>query len=283
MKILVTGATGFIGQHLVAELVQRGHAVTALARRAEPARALPWCDRVRFLARDLHQPLPDAEALAGEQDLVIHLAWSDLADYRSLSHIERTLAADYAFLKSLVLAGVPRLLVSGTCFEYGLQSGALHEELDARPTTPYAIAKRSLHLFLTALQRVHPFKLQWARLFYMHGPGQKANSLLAQLDQAIDGGAREFRMSGGEQLRDYLPVQEVAARLGTLADCSDFDGVVNICSGTPVSVRRLVDQHLARRNAEIALNLGFYPYPDHEPMAFWGCTRKFDALARLRQ
>jgi nucleoside-diphosphate-sugar epimerase len=282
MKILVTGATGFVGQQLVPVLLQRGHAVTAVARQAERAKASPWFERVRFVAQDIHQP-HDPAALFGEHDLAVHLAWPGLSDYRSLSHIERTLPADYLFLKSLVLAGMPRILVSGTCFEYGLQSGSLHEERDCRPATPYAIAKDSLHRFLIALQQVQPFTLQWARLFYMHGPGQKANSLLAQLDQAIDSRAGEFRMSGGEQLRDYLAVEEVAARIGTIAESPFFDGAVNVCSGIPISVRRQVEQHIARRKARIALRLGFFAYPDHEPMAFWGSNEKMKSLENYRQ
>jgi dTDP-6-deoxy-L-talose 4-dehydrogenase (NAD+) len=93
---------------------------------------------------------------------------------------------------------------------------------------------------------------------------------LAQLDRAIDRGDESFDMSGGEQLRDYLPAGEVAARLVALAEHSELSQTVNICSGTPISVRKLVENRIAERNANITLNLGHYPYPDYEPMAFWG-------------
>jgi dTDP-6-deoxy-L-talose 4-dehydrogenase (NAD+) len=104
----------------------------------------------------------------------------------------------------------------------------------------------------------------------MYGQGQHPNSLLAQLDQAIDRGDESFDMSGGEQLRDYLPVTEVAARLVALAEHSELSGPINICSGAPISIRRLVENRIAERNANITLNLGHYPYPDYEAMAFWG-------------
>lgn len=283
MNILVTGATGFIGRYLVQTLLDQGHAVTALARDPELAQGLPWFDRVRFVPHDVGQPLANPRSLLGLSDLVIHLAWSDLTDYRSLAHIERTLPAHYAFLKALVEAGAPRLLVTGTCFEYGLQSGALHEELDCRPTIPYAIAKDTLRRFLEALRQVHPFRLQWARLFYSYGEGQKSNSLLALLDRAIAAGEPVFNMSGGEQLRDFQPVEYLAAQLALVAQAEGFEGAINICSGTPISVRRLAEEHIARREACVRLNLGYYPYPAHEPMAYWGDAGKLETLARNQE
>ena len=112
----------------------------------------------------------------------------------------------------------------------------------------------------------------------MYGVGQNSGSLLAQLDNAIDSGEPSFNMSGGEQLRDYLPVEEVARQLVLLIRYTQFNGVVNVCSGKPISVRCLVEQHLAKRVSKIQLNLGYYKYPDYEPMAFWGDHSRFCRL-----
>lgn len=120
--------------------------------------------------------------------------------------------------------------------------------------------------------------MQWARLFYLHGEGQNVNSLLAALDRAIDTGATAFDMSAGEQLRDFQPITEAARQLVGLLHCRAFSGVVNCASGQPVTVRRLVEQRLQERGASLQLNLGIYPYPTHEPMAFWAVT---DRLAQL--
>src|SRR3546814_3677052 len=112
----------------------------------------------------------------------------------------------------------------------------------------------------------------------MHGPGQNPNSLLAQLDRAIDRGEEQFNMSGGEQLRDYLPVQVVALRLAALVSRPEHEGTFNICHGEPTSVRRLVETHIKMRQADIALNLGYYPYLTDEPMAFWGNGDRYQSL-----
>ncbi len=280
MRVLVTGATGFIGRYLVSQLLERKHEVIALARDGSKARQLPWFDRVRFVACDVHAPIDHPLKQLGQPAAVAHLAWPGLPNYDALFHYENTLPADYRFLKSLVEGGVGQLLVTGTCFEYGMQSGALAEERATAPGNPYALAKDTLRKQLQALRRKHPFVLQWARLFYMYGEGQSPNSLLAQLDRAIEHGETAFNMSGGEQLRDYLPVQEVAARLAALLEHPSHDGIVNICKGEPISVRRLVERHLAERGAEMRLNLGYHPYSHNEPMAFWGDGSRFDSLVR---
>ncbi len=150
--------------------------------------------------------------------------------------------------------------------------------MPTHPANPYALAKDTLRKFMEELKHQHTFTLQWARLFYMYGPGQNPNSLLAQLDRAIDNGEPVFNMSCGEQLRDYLPVEVVASRLVALLEHPQYNGVVNICSGEPISVRRLVEQHHARRGADIQLNLGHYPYPDYEPLAFWGDAQKLSSI-----
>ncbi|WP_026839820.1 NAD-dependent epimerase/dehydratase family protein [Citrifermentans bremense] len=270
MKIVVTGCTGFVGRHLVASLVARGHSVVAVARRKDQAIKMPWYKNVEFISVDLHDPVLEPVSLLGVPNALIHLAWPGIPNYKDLLHIEQYLPADYSFIKKMVEAGTPQVLVSGTCFEYGMQNGALSEDTIPLPNTPYGIAKDSLRRFLEALQAKKMFNLQWVRLFYLYGPGQHRNSLLAQLDRAIDNGDEFFNMSGGEQLRDYLHVEEVAVFLSEVLEQPQLNGIFNCCNGSPISVRRLVEMRIRERGSGIKLNLGHYPYPDYEPMAFWG-------------
>jgi dTDP-6-deoxy-L-talose 4-dehydrogenase (NAD+) len=159
-----------------------------------------------------------------------------------------------------------------------MRSGALSETLPTMPAVNYAIAKDRLRRELEALRAAQPFALTWARLFYTYGPGQAAGSLLPQLAAAVARGDEHFNMSGGEQLRDYLAVEEVARLLVELALRRCDAGVVNVCSGKPVRIVDLVKAWLALHHWQIALNLGHYPYPDYEPMAFWGERSRLDAL-----
>jgi dTDP-6-deoxy-L-talose 4-dehydrogenase (NAD+) len=278
VKVLVTGATGFVGRHLVAALLARGCEIRAVARNVEIAKGMPWINDVEFVSADIHAADLDVVALTVGIDALAHLAWPGLPNYRALFHFEHNLMADYRFIKSAVEAGVQQVLVTGTCFEYGMQSGPLSESSAPQPSNPYGLAKHTLHLFLQNLQQELPFTLQWARLFYLHGEGQNPNSLLAALDRAIDTGEPSFNMSSGEQLRDFLPIENAAGYLAAILQRHDFDGVINCASGQPVSVRSLVEQRLRERGATLNLNLGHYPYPTHEPLAFWAVTERLQQL-----
>ena len=121
----------------------------------------------------------------------------------------------------------------------GCRRGCLSEDLQSMPANPYGMAKDTLRKSLQLLQTHYHFDFQWVRLFYMYGPGQNPKSLLAQLDTAIDNNDNVFNMSGGEQLRDYLHVEEVARRLALLVEHPECNGIINCCSGKPISVRRL--------------------------------------------
>jgi len=275
MKIAVTGASGFIGRAVLAELSRRGIAAVASSRSGIDA--LPGAGH-RAVALDVHEAAADAFERLGRPETVIHLAWGGLPNYRSLHHVETELPAQYRFLGSLVEGGTQSLVVAGTCFEYGMQSGPLHEDLPTHPENPYGFAKDALRRELEFLKASRPFALAWARLFYLYGEGQAGTSLLPQLRQAVARGDKAFNMSGGEQLRDYLAVEEAARLLVSLALARCDAGAVNVCSGRPVSVRRLVEGWIRDNGWTIDLNLGHYPYPDYEPMAFWGERRKLDHI-----
>ena len=210
MNIVVTGATGFIGRHVVAEIEARGWTATLLVRASSQV-PVQWTQRHRVIQS--HEP-------CGPADTMIHLAWAGLPNYRSLHHFEQELPAQYRFIQQMVASGIKHVVVAGTCFEYGMQSGMLTEDLDARPVTPYGLAKDSLRRQLSFLQHTLPFTLTWGRLFYMHGADQSGSSLFPQLRNAATRGDKLFPMSGGEQLRDYLPVAEVARHVVALAATS---------------------------------------------------------------
>jgi dTDP-6-deoxy-L-talose 4-dehydrogenase (NAD+) len=276
MKIAVTGATGFLGKYVVSELLERGVQPIILVR---PQSAVPehWA-HLPIARFDLASPPDNAFAQLGKPETLIHLAWSGLPNYKSLHHFETELPLQYHFLSHLIRGGLSHLVVSGTCFEYGMQSGCLAETVEAKPTNPYGFAKDSLRRQLGYLAEAVPFDLTWTRLFYLYGLGQAPSSLYTQLSAAVARGEKRFDMSGGEQLRDYLPVEEASRALCDLAMGSSRPEIVNICSGTPVSVRRLVEEWAEQRHWQIQFNLGFYPYPDYEPMAFWGNAEKLKKI-----
>lgn len=273
MKILVTGGTGFVGKHLINELLKYEHEVIATTNKSD-FNVLPG--KLSYVFFDLNDisPAEDYFANFGKPDIVIHLAWQGLPNYKSLFHFENNLMGHYAFLKNMACNGLKKMVVTGTCFEYGMREGRLSEEMIADPQNPYAIAKDTLRRFLFELKKKQEFDCTWIRLFYMYGQGQNPNSLLSQLESALQNGDTVFNMSAGEQLRDYLPIEKAAEYIVKISLQNKVTGIVNCCSGKPIKVRQLVKNYLKTVHGQIELNTGFYPYPDYEPMAFWGDDTK---------
>jgi nucleoside-diphosphate-sugar epimerase len=279
MKVIVTGGTGFIGNHVINELLHQNVEVIATGTNIKKARALPWFNEVEFVELDITTKNSDVLFnKISSNDKLLHLAWSGLPNYKSPVHFEKNLMAQYFFLKDIVNSGIKDVTVTGTCFEYGKKEGVLNEDMLTDPDNAYSIAKDTLHKFLKQLQLQKEFNLKWARLFYMFGPGQAPSSILAQLDKAIDNKESQFNMSAGEQVRDYLNVTEMASKLSTIVLNDRFHGTINCCSGNGITIKALVESHLIKRNSELKLNLGYYPYNDYEAFAFWGDNTKWNSI-----
>jgi dTDP-6-deoxy-L-talose 4-dehydrogenase (NAD+) len=275
MKILVTGATGFIGYHVIHYLLDNKFEIIATSSSRERAKNKDWFNQVSFIEQIIG--IKTEENLFqkfGQPDILIHLSWEGLPDYKNLIHVEKVLPAHYAFLENMIRNGLSNLTVTGTCFEYGMKTGCFTETMTPEPGNPYARAKDELRKQLEDLQAVHSFSFKWVRLFYMYGKGQNPGSVLALLDSALSRGDEIFNMSGGQQVRDYLPVEEVAANIVHIAVQNKVTGVINCCSNAPITIEKLVTNHIKKSGKSIQLNLGYYPYPDYEPMEFWGDDRK---------
>lgn len=275
MRVAITGASGFLGSYVLRNLQERDVDIVDVRRNAiSGATAHP---RTTVVQASLADACGAFEAM-GRPELLIHLAWGGLPAYQSTRHVEEELPAQKRFLEACVKDGLTRLTVAGTCFEYGLQDGELEESAPAQPVTQYGIAKQRLHDAIASLTLDGLIDLNWARFFYLFGHGQGPGSLYTQLMNTIDEGRSVFDMSGGEQLRDFLPVTEAARLFVDVALADGGAGVVNICSGKPVSVATLVERWVTDRGARVALNKGHYPYSAYEPMAFWGSRAKLDAI-----
>lgn len=280
MKILVTGATGFIGNNVVSELLKNNCQVIATSLNMEKAKAASWFSQVKYIPFDLKN-FDDGTnyySFFGEPDAMIHLAWEGLPNYKDAFHLQENLPRHLAFLTNLISNGLTNLTVTGTCFEYGMKEGCLSEEMVCEPANPYAIAKNELHIQLQQLNANKLFNFKWIRLFYMYGQGQSVKSLISQLETALENNEPQFNMSAGEQVRDFLPVEEVAANIVKIGLQNKVQGIINCCSGNPVTVKAFVENYLKKKNKSIKLNLGYYPYADYEPMKFWGDTNKFKLI-----
>jgi dTDP-6-deoxy-L-talose 4-dehydrogenase (NAD+) len=278
VRIAVVGATGFIGRHVVAEAIKRGHDVIATGRSINLSNNFSWSNDIQYLPLDIREYPENLYSYLEKPDCVIFLVWPNLYGYQELFQVEENLPLSYKFIKTLILSGLQNIVVAGTCYEYGKVNGELTEDLVPQPTNAYGIAKDSLRRMLELLQTKYLFSLRWARLFYIYGKGQNSNSLIPQLLSAIERGDENFSMSGGEQLRDFLKVEECASMLVDLSELGNKSGIFNCASGSPISVRSFIESLILQMNSKITLNLAAYPYRSDEAMAFWGSNEKIKSI-----
>lgn len=271
---LVTGSEGFLGRHVVAELSKTPGVEVVRLGRHQPA--VDHRSNSRFVCADLSTKTGLKEVAKIGPDAVVHLAWEGLSDFRSPHHVNQV-ATHVGLFEALISGGIKRVVGVGTCLEYGLVEGELDESLAPRPVVAYADGKTRLSAQSERLAADAGASWCWARVFYPYGPGQQPQSLWGALNSAIDRDDREFPMSAGEQVRDYLHVRATGRILAHLALNESATGPINVCSGEPVTVRALVHRWISERGARIRPAPGIFPYPDYEPMSFWGSTRVLES------
>jgi len=232
---------------------------------------------------DLLDPSSWQPLLKSQPTHAILLSWPGLPNYQELFHVTRNMSACIELIEQLVSAGLQRLVVAGTCYEYGLQNGALREDQCTDPVNCYAIAKDSLRRVITCRYRQQGLQWCWARIFYPFGQGQNPNSLLPSLLKALESGEESFPMGSGRQLRDFIDVKEVARQLLTLAKHQDATGIYNVGSGMPRSVLEMAEETAASHGGNIQLKRGVYQDRCDEPLAFWAHTDKFQTLQSIPQ
>jgi nucleoside-diphosphate-sugar epimerase len=277
-RILITGSTGYLGSKLVNTLLENNYNIIATGIEKKEMVANSWINNVEYIQYDINSDNNNYYELFKKPDAMIHLAWEGLPNYKALFHFEKNLPNQYRFLKNIISNGLSDVTITGTCFEYGLKNGSLTEDMETTPVTSYGLAKDTLRKFLYELQKNANFNCKWLRLFYLFGEDQPRSTLLSQLQTALKNNDKEFNMSGGEQLRDYLSVDTIIDYIYRIAVIDNYSGIINCCSGHPVSVLKLVNDYIIKTGKTIKLNLGHYPYPDYEPMAFWGNNTKLIKL-----
>jgi dTDP-6-deoxy-L-talose 4-dehydrogenase (NAD+) len=223
------------------------------------------------------------EALADARpECVVLLAWPGLPHYQEPYHVTRNLPLSLQLVLKLVDSGIRRIVIAGTCYEYGLKNGQLVEHHATQPVNQYAIAKDCLRKSIEALAAQLRFEYQWLRIFYPFGEGQNPNSFLPSLDRAIERGDHAFEMSSGRQIRDFLPVEDVARHLVVLATHLSASGTYNSGSGVPASLREIAERRIKERASSISLRLGVYPDRWDEPLAFWADMSRMHALMQTQ-
>lgn len=242
MKILLTGATGFIGSAFARLALERGHEIMGLALPAErlPA-ALVNADKVRWARGSLEQA-PWSEIGNFSPEVCVHAAWLTTPGvYLESPENERFRDSSIEFLRTAARqAGVSHIVGLGTCIEYELSPRPLSEEATPiRPTTRYAKCKNELRLALEIDSRSHGFGFCWARVFYPYGPGEHPSRLCSSLLEKL---ARDEKVTlrTPDSTKDYIFIDDLAGALATVVE-QRRQGAINLGTGTGVPVREIAE------------------------------------------
>ena len=210
---------------------------------------------------------------------VILLSWPGKPhSYNESFHIKENLISCINFLEALVENGLKKIIVAGTCYEYGMVNGQLKEYDITDPINPYAIAKDCFRKYLSQYCKDKGIAWVWVRIFYPYGEGQNPNSLYPSLMKHIREKKEFFNMSSGQQIRDFIKVDEVAKQFLYLANDKESNGIYNCGSGLPISLINFVESEIKKNNSSIKVNKGFYPDRINEPLGFWANMRKYKQL-----
>jgi UDP-glucuronate decarboxylase len=278
MKVLVTGASGFVGSCVVRRLLERGHSIMILAVPADPLWRLQEV-RNRFSVADAH--MGQVEVLRRRfrefrPEACIHLAWyAEPGQYLHATENVVCLAETVALLGELIDSGCRRIVMAGTCAEYDTDYGYLREDTPTKPTTLYAAAKTSCYLVSRQIAARAQVDLAWGRIFSPYGPREDTRRIVpAAICSLLQG--RPFPATDGGQIRDYVHVEDVATAFCLLAETT-AEGAFNIASGEPVTIRHLLETIGILTGRGDLLQFGRVPHRDWDPPFICGDSR------RLRQ
>jgi len=265
-RVLLTGASGFIGRHALAALAAAGHEVHAVARTRGPA-----VDGVTWHEADLLSGVGVVEEV--EPELLVHLAWyAEHGRFWTSAENVRWVEASLALLRAFVHVGGSRAVLAGTCAEYEWTRALYPETAPIRPSTLYGAAKHGLHVVARSFAEQAGMSLAWGRLFFLYGPFEDPGRFVPSLVLAMLRG-EPAPMTLGTQRRDFLHAADAGAAFAAFAG-SDVTGAVNIASGEPLQLRDLAERIARRIGREELLQLGARPMPEGEPRALIADVRR---------
>lgn len=239
-RIVVTGATGFVGLPVAERLVAAGHDLCCVIRSGSTEN-LNGLDATIVECDDVFAQTPEwwADLLAGA-DTLVHLAWyAEPGKYLTSDRNLDCLAGTLAMARGAVAARLRRFVGIGTCFEYDLSFGELSVDTPLDPGTPYAAAKVAAFVMLRSWLGINGIEFLWARLFYLYGEREDARRLVPYLHRKMQAG-EIAELTSGTALRDYMDVSDAADML--VSDIiGNRTGPVNICSGKGVTIRELAE------------------------------------------
>lgn len=276
MKVLVTGANGYLGQGICKELINKGFNVigTDFSDDHMVEGCVSYCCNIFDIDDPYHY--------FGEPDVLIHLAWRNGFVHNSYTHID-DLPKHYSFLCKFVECGISRLAVLGSMHEVGFYEGSIDEKTPTNPQSLYGISKNALRQMMELKCAESNTILYWLRGYYIVGNTDNGCSIFSKITQAERKGEKKFPFTLGLNQFDFIDYDEFCKLVVVVIAQEKETGIINICSGRPEKLSERVERFISDNKYSIKLDYGKFPDRPYDSKAVWGNNNKIKKILKTEE
>lgn len=272
MRILVTGANGYIGSKVVKYLLDLGNIEVISVDLSNTH----IDERSQFIKLDILNSCSCKVNLfdkLDKPDVCLHMAWRDGFVHNSPNHMG-DLSNHYKFLENLVSNGLKNLVVMGTMHEIGYWEGVVNENTPCRPTNLYGISKNALRESSRILCSQFNCNWKWLRAFYIYGNDDFGSSVFCKIRDCFRNGGKEFNLTSGQNKFDFISIDNLVELIVNVSLQGNVNGIINVCSGEAISLKEKIVEYTANNHINLKLNWGVYPERESESPCIYGDTVK---------
>ncbi len=271
MKILVTGANGYLGQGIVKAILSRGYEVVATDFSVQNVDTRAICKSCNLFE------VEDPYNYFGQPDVLLHLAWRDGFVHYSDAHI-MDLPKHYEFIKKMAKSEVQTISVMGSMHEIGFYEGSIDENTPCNPESFYGIAKNALREVTKLYCKQNGKNFQWLRGYYIVGNSKFGSSIFSKITAAAEAGKKTFPFTMGLNQFDFVDYDVFCEQVAAACTQDEVDGIINICSGRPEKLSDRVERFIKENHYDITLEYGKFPDRPYDSKAVWGNNNKIERI-----
>lgn len=274
MKILVTGANGYLGIGVVKQLLDDGIEVIAADFKTDKVD-----ERAIKMECDLFS-IENPYTYFGNPDVVLHMAWRDGFVHNSDSHIN-DLPKHHLFLEKIFKSDVKSVAVMGSMHEVGFWEGSIDEKSPCNPMSLYGISKNALRHDVEYLAKTYKKDYQWLRGYYIVGNTSYGSSIFSKLYKAASEERKdEFPFTMGLNQFDFINYDDFCVQVATSVEQDAINGIINICTGRPEKLADRVERFIKENGFSIKLKYGAFPDRPYDSKAVWGNSSKIEEILK---